>query len=46
MGDSLLKWLVLDTSPQQRVRHKAHKVWGKQLVDNMRQLKLGADRAR
>ena len=43
MGDSLLKWLGLDKPPQQRVRHK---VWGKQLVDNTRQLKLGAGRAR
>ena len=36
-------WLGLDKPPQQRVRHK---VWRKQLVDNTRQLKLGADRAR
>ena len=43
MGASLLKWLGLDEPPQQRVRHK---VWRKQLVDNARQLKLGADRAR
>ena len=43
MWDSLLKWLGLDKPPQQRVRHK---VWGKQLVDNTRQLRLGADRAR
>ena len=35
--------LWLDKPPQQRVRHK---VWGKQLVDNARQLKLGADRAK
>ena len=35
--------LGLDKPPQQRVRHK---VWRKQLVDNTRQLKLGADRAR
>ena len=43
MGDSLLKWLGLDKPPQQRIKHK---VWRKQLVDNTRQLKLGADRAR
>ena len=43
MGDSLLRWLGLDKPPQHRVRHK---VWKKQLADNTRQLKLGADRAR
>ena len=39
MGDSLLRWLGLDKPPQQRVRHK---VWREKLVDNTRQLKLGA----
>jgi hypothetical protein len=43
MGDSLLRWLGLDKPPQHRVRHK---VWKKQLADNTRQLRLGADRAR
>ena len=43
MGDSLLRWLGLDKPPQHRVRHK---VWKKQLADNTRQLKLGADRSR
>ena len=41
MGDSLLKWLGFDKPPQQRVR-----LWRKQLINNTRQLKLGADRAR
>ena len=43
MGDSLLRWLGLDKPPHCRVRHK---VWKKQLADNTRQLRLGADRAR
>jgi hypothetical protein len=43
MGESLLKWLGLDRPLRQRVRHK---VWKKQLADNTRQLRLGADRAR
>ena len=43
MEESLLKWLGLDKPPEQRVRHK---VWRKQMVDNTRQLKLGADKAR
>ena len=38
----MLEWLGLDKPPQQRARHK---VWREQLVDNTRQLKLGADRA-
>ena len=43
MGESLLRWLGLDTPPKrQRVRHK---VWRKQLTNSTRQLKLGADRA-
>ena len=40
MGGSLLRWLGLDKPPQHRVRNK---VWKKQLADNTRQLKLGAD---
>ena len=43
MGDSLLRWLGLDKPPHCRVRHK---VWKKQLADNTRQLRLGADMAR
>ena len=43
LGDSLLRWLGLYKPPHRRVRHK---VWKKQLVDNTRQLGLGADRAR
>ena len=43
MGGSLLKWLSFDKPPEQRVQHK---VWRKRLIGSMRQLKLGADRAR
>ena len=42
MGDSLLRWLGRNKSPQHRVRHK---VWKRQLADGTRQLLLGADRA-
>ena len=37
MAGSLLQWLGLDKPPQHKVRHK---VWGEQLVDSTRQLKL------
>ena len=43
VGGPLLKLLSFGKPPQQRVRHK---VWRQQLVDNTRQLELGADRAR
>ena len=42
VGDSLLRWLGLDKPPRHRVRHT---VWKEQLVDNTRQLRLGAGRA-
>ena len=39
----MLRWLGLHKPPHRKVRHK---VWKKQLADNTRQLRLGADKAR